>query len=458
MPVFRKNKLRWFVQVASEPPAEPGPADYYVAPAGVASGSGVGSYMDPYDWEQAFAQTGSGLVFEYRDGSYEAPNTNIDRFPTHLPQPGLLGSPNVHRAQYRAPLTAEALWSKWRLSVGTGPVCGMANYVTFDGFDIAHAGTHTITSEGSAIALWNVLGVKIAYCRFEALIQAPGSENWGAIYGENVTGVEIVDCDFSGFIGTGSNNNATILFYDSVQYEIHHCAFSSCTSAFWPKGVHAGEPDLIPGSLHHCVMTNVTKPWVGGATAQETTGGTDYYDFYQNLCINSLQLEAKVAGRNVRVVNNTFIGFSSLEGALYNDADSAPTAANSAWDNSFVRNNLFIDPASGTLVFDYTAGATLTDLAASIDWDRNLYRGVTDYYKGATWATWTAAGMDAAGIEGDPLFTNEVGGDYTLGVGSPALGSGIDVLNLLDGGTSGAINMGCYVLPDQSDVLGVRAA
>jgi len=38
-----------------------------------------------------------------------------------------------------------------------------------------------------------------------------------------------------------------------------------------------------------------------------------------------------------------------------------------------------------------------------------------------TWSQWTAAGLDAHSVVGDPMFTNPTGGDFSVQTGSPAL-------------------------------------
>lgn len=424
-----------------------------------ADGNGDG-VLTPWTWQQAYTLSAPGDVIEYAAGTYYAPLTNVNRLPTFLPNAGSPGQPIIHYARTRAVHTSNpALRSNWRLNGGIGPVTGMANHVVFDGFDVAQIGAHAITSEGHAIGLWNVASVAIRYCRFDAVLSTLlTGTNWGAIYGEDVVGVEISDCEFLNFNGTTHHNHSAVMFYDTSDYDIHHCVFTDCAGAVFPKGVHSGaDPDLVPGAIHHCKMTDVSNPLPLGGVGQNESTATPRMDFYQNLLVRCGMITTRAHPRNVRIVNNTFFSPNVNEAVFYTPGGYTVTTATPVFNYSMFQNNLIVDPSTGALWMDYDGAATLSILAARMTFDYNMYRSVTSYHKGGSWATWTSAGMDAHGTRVDPLFENEVGEDLRLATGSPALGAGMDALNLLGVGIAGSINLGCYILPDQSDSIGIRS-
>lgn len=427
----------------------------WVTPDADGFGDGV---LTPWTWQQAFTSSMPGDVIHYAAGTYYAPHVNTDRLPQFVPNAGTVSEPIIHYADTRAVFTAnDALRSKWRLDGSTGPVAGMNDYVTFDGFDVAQIGTHTIASEGHSFALWFLVGAVIKHCRFEAVLSTVATgTNWGAIYAEDVTDLEISDCEITGFNGTAHHNHSAIMLYDVENFDVHHCAFTNCAGAVFPKGVQdVNGPDLVPGTVHHCKMTNVNNPLPLGGVGQNTATATPTFDFYQNLLVNSGMITTRAHPRNVRIVNNTLVAPVVSDGVFYTPAAYAVTDSTPVFNYSMFGNNLVVFASGGALWTDYEPTATLAILAARMPFDYNMYRGMASYHRGSDWATWRAAGMDAHGVEDDPLFIDEVGGDYRLSALSPALGAGLDTLNLAGGGS---INLGCYILPDQSDQIGVRAA
>jgi len=73
----------------------------------------------------------------------------------------------------------------------------------------------------------------------------------------------------------------------------------------------------------------------------------------------------------------------------------------------------------------------------------------------ASWATaLTQDSVSPVSTLEDPLFTS-AGTDFTLQGTSPCLDDGIDYEQLLGGLATASINRGCYILADQSDVVGL---
>ena len=245
--------------------------------------------------------------------------------------------------------------------------------------------------------------------------------------------------------------------YDSAGYHIHHNSISNSAGGVFLKGVQQAV-DMLPGSIHHNAIVDCRYPVALGGVGQNTVDSTIRCNIYQNL-FNGGEKFLLIAYNNtspvnISFVNNTIVNLDSTE-ALF-AAYAGATDANTRLSNSLVQNNLFA-PIDGYLWQD-SGATTAAFLATRMPFDRNMYDGVTGYFKNGTFAAWQAAGMDANGAQDDPEFTNALTGDYTLGASSPALDFGVDVLNLLGNGTTGSINAGCYILPDQSDQIGPRAA
>jgi len=425
-----------------------------------AAGGGDGSAAQPWTMVEAFAQAGPGDRVSFSPGMYLAPLTNTGRLPTFFPaNAGTADARIVFFAETPAVCQTDvAAMSRIHLDDGTGPVVGANDYVTFDGFDFKQRGDHVYTGEGSVIALWDVTGVQITRSLFDAEGQGLLSSNWGAIFMQGVSDVEIADNLFRNFTSAHDENLSVIELYDTTRYDIHHNQFGNCLQTFFPKGVHDGQPDLLPGAFHHNWIEGGLTPWHLGGVGQDTTTSGSYLDIYQNVVVGgdsySLIAYNDSSPSHFRIVNNTFVIEGTDEGMIYG-AGSA-TDINTVYADAVSKNNVFVTTARNRYYLTYDPDTSLAEFAR---WqhDHNLYSGITEFFNGGTsFVEWQGAGLDVSGVSADPSFVDAAAGDLRLGPSSPALNLGEDVLGLLGGASTAPINAGAYVLPDQSDHIGIR--
>lgn len=163
-------------------------------------------------------------------------------------------------------------------------------------------------------------------------------------------------------------------------------------------------------SIHGCLLDTNTN---SGVQADE--GCIAMSDFFSNGLHAISMDQGNLALRCV--LNNT------IDGDVEDTSDGITFSTRINW--GFVINNL---------VYDCTTGIRFngSELIGSAN---NLNNGHTTPYAG-TAGTWDGE------VTGAPVFTNEAGGDRTLGSGSPAIGAGTDAAQQL--GVSEEISIGAF--------------
>lgn len=188
--------------------------------------------------------------------------------------------------------------------------------------------------------------------------------------------------------------------------------------------------------ISECLVANVRIAAPPGITQTQV---------YQNLLTSTLtdipliQLFSYDAAspRNVALVNNTLVGDGSPIGLFGGGAGDAIIR----WVNNIV---------SGVNVVhsQYPNDDLSVYLAVLVEHDYNCYHSYSDFSADQGGGTVNSATFASYGESNslnatDPEFVG--GGDYSLSPGSPCEDAGLDVLNLLGGGTSASINMGCHI-------------
>ena len=133
--------------------------------------------------------------------------------------------------------------------------------------------------------------------------------------------------------------------------------------------------------------------------------------------------------------------------------------------NVIRRNNIAFDTTSGSfytaMEHDDFAGSVMADSQP----DYECFYDATSYLWRVDGSSYTSlASLQAANgsynqnsLAQDPQFVDDANDDFSLDTGSPCLDAGLDYLNLLGNGTSGAINLGADV-GIAGDVFGIRYA
>lgn len=456
-------------------------ATKYVDPAQTGTGH-AGSAIDPWTLVEAFANAIPGDRVMFLPGTITLQGATTDdpwAHPNNYPAAGLTGTGNdiVYFAQYPAAhnLSNSSLWTNLILDNGYGAALGMNNYTVFSGFNIGQR-TGWLGSAGEAYTLKvetyqgaSILhDVRVEFCRFEATLanQVAGGGNWGLLMIEYAYNVRIYDNYFYNLSRNSFDLNTNCIeLYDSYNYEIDHNTFVDCQAVFFVKGVHSAVPyNLVPGSIHHNYIQNCELPFEFIGVGDKNGGAeTDQLLIYQNL-IDGVSggmywgvIDDMGVGyhpQNVRMNNNTFVNVANNTGAwpafFYGAGLQNLSDFSTDWTFygcEFENNIVYCSNAIGRMYDDF-ASETLTQFSAKFTFAKNTWYSMHDYWKGNTWAAWSAAN-DSGSHERNPLFTSYSAtfgaGDYSLSGSSLELNAGTDVLNLLGTGTSANINRGCDI-------------
>jgi hypothetical protein len=253
---------------------------------------------------------------------------------------------------------------------------------------------------------------------------------------------------------------------------MHHCRIENVSSAAYIKGNQASGWNA-PLRFDHNIVKNTRNANITPNVAGEVSG-SPYVDIVQNLFLaesgyaigfHSPGAPSSDNPLSVRVVNNTFVGLSGhtlayegngVDGVwTWGDLTSGLTQGAGCYH----RNNIYIITKSIQVLM---GGAQNTDATgvARIDSDRNLYPSAFENNFGTggdSKATWTGtSGREGNSSFGTPTFVNAAAEDYRLQSGSDGEDMGTDILDLLGGGTSAAINAGAEI--GDGSTFGPRSA
>lgn len=448
-----------------------GATTHYVSASATGTGN-AGTIGDPWTIAEAMGYNPSGArtVIEFLPGAYAVSGggLNSPRAGSYPQYSGTESNPIVFKATNPAATSVSDLST---ITVSSSGQClcfyGSPDYVVFDGFKFEpNTGDYTLDDGLSLVSAYSAsvgdsVGCRIVRCLFDTHGMGSGtSYNWGCIYIQRFPNLEISDNKFQNTTGSGSENLAAILTYSQHATQIHHNTFVDCARPMFFKGIN----DTLQNTatVHHNLMTGVYVGFDLGGINQDSNSG--WCDFYQNIVVADASLSQSYAGvfrnyngtipRWVRMVNNTFVGFKGANSEAWLWTNTCNGASNLS--GCEFRNNVY-SLGSGVRAF-YGGYGTLASLQR-ITFSNNCYYGSTTYLvdhdaTGISLATWQSTySEDADSISSDPLLD----GSYKLGTGSPCLDAGLDVLDLLGGGTSGEVNMGAYILADQSDEIGARS-
>jgi hypothetical protein len=307
-----------------------------------------------------------------------------------------------------------------------------------------------------ACSVWGATDIAIRRCIIENGGGATGNQdNHGCLWGQDVTGLEIGDCEIgNNTTGQGYENNCALMFYDVNGADIHHCDIYDSDGLVFFKGLHGGFT-MRDNTVRLCNLTGGTK---AGILYSSTDGGTTFADLlriHQNIistCMWGFWVNGYGVGypNGVAVVNNLVRNCTS--------AYLLKPGVEGSYDPLLInRNNIFYDNSqAGVESQDTNWASSHTDF----DFDHNAFHSNGTVYReqgsSRDWTYWTGLGNDANGTTDDPTFVDAAGGDYRLETGSTLFDAGVDYLQLLGGSQSAAINIGPYISASQDEVIGVR--
>lgn len=482
------NVLRQTTAEAGTPVGHGYTVTHYVAPYTEAAGSPANDYVDqgstawsnatsistPCTLGTAMARATAGNVVEIAPGQYVGAVTGGRFSPSFSPaNSGSINNQIVFVAENRAGISyQEGVTTELRSGTSTqgsgNPAYGVANqnYVIWDGIFVNEANSGS-TDDTGPVTLSGSTGSEV---RHAVVLRIPPSwsSNHNAFRFEQCVSCVLSDSytNHSDLGSAGGENSAAFMMYNSDDCIVEHNEFHNQPLAIWWKGDTATPKD----SSGNLTRFNKIVGGMDGIKVSAAYAGGDRSQVYANVIYDHSGVGITFKGfssaepQNVDVVNNTVVGgeysfymleswASTLDYRLRNNIFSGATIG--LYRSNYFPSDYGHDPAN-----------TLDNLLGVYDMDYSLYHDYAQFgwkESGDTaWHTLTFAGTQASpylrnlnSIDGsDPLFSNAANDDYSLGGSSPALNAGLDILNLLGGGTSAAINMGAYFA---SEVPGRRS-
>lgn len=364
-----------------------------------------------------------------RSGTYSTAGTGNRFDPAYNPaNSGTSSAPIVFEAQGRVRLN---------LSSGAGPLIGAysRDYIVWRGFYINEATAPSVSDTGSVV-LVSTRGSVIENCEIDGAGTAGGRlDNHNGVRLEYATDVVVRNNKiYNVLFGNGSthHNGAGIMSYFGNRALIENNEIYDCGSGIFVKG---GD------NRDFTVRYNLTRN-NGKGIVFMYTNAAGQHNIYQNVSINNENgISVDVSSRNLNIVNNTFVG---------NQNGVRLGAPADSMSNIVVRNNIV-----HTAMEAVSGGEAST--VAPFALDHNLYFANSSGWSIAgvrhtSISSWRSAlggtsnGDDLRSLTSDPLLQNVSAIDFRLRSGSPAIGAGVDVLDLnRNGSVSDSITLGAYI-------------
>lgn len=321
-------------------------------------------------------------------------------------------------------------------SNGGGPIIGAQgrSYIVWDGFYLDEPNLQTV-SDTAPVVIWGSDNVTIQNVTINGKTVG-WNDNHNGIRVEDSTNSLIRNNRIYGIRNGGNNGNgAAIMIYTSSNITFEHNEIYNSGVGIFIKGRNPGPFTVRYNSIYDIDFGGIIIGQVGTSEAQHGAR------IYQNIIKDTAECMTFVgydnnSPANIDIVNNT-IDNCSNGGLLLR-----PSTA--GFLNIVIKNNIITNSTRGIQAED------ISDLSA-LTFSNNLYSGNNTHsrlmYTNYTFSTWRSnLNKDTVGsIQTSPLYVDESTDDFRLSGSSPAVDSGVDVLNLLGAGVNGPINMGAYI-------------
>jgi hypothetical protein len=237
------------------------------------------------------------------------------------------------------------------------------------------------------------------------------------------------------------HNQAGIMLYGNTNILIEHNEIWDTGAAIFPKG-NDNSNITIRYNLLHGNLKGIRN------TFSHPTNGDNRA--YQNVIFDCVE-----GGIGIQIAEHSYhwtIANNTIHGCSLGISQSGSDPVNSAKGDLIYQNNIITNASDeGFNCGDWSEPIFPLDYSAYHQVDQWSY--ALQAYN--TFASWQAAsGQDAHSFLADPMFVNAAAGDFHLSSGSPAEGTGVDLLDLDgDGQTNDPVNIGAYVTG--TEVIGV---
>lgn len=342
------------------------------------------------------------------------------------------------------------------LTSSRGPVIGASgfdgprrDYITWRGFTVFEANAPSTPDTGVAV-LAGTIGSTIEDCVLDGNGDPGFGTNHPGVRIEWAENVSVRNCLIYNFRTSGVNghNGAGIQIYNSGNVVLEHNEIHSSGSGIFLKapGADSNAP-LARFTIRNNYIYNV---WGSGiAVHRSPNTPQEPVLVYQNIVRDSgfcMTIWAFDRGstdpRNTKIINNTVYNCNVGIWVSYDLTDNA---------GHLVQNNIIQNSREYAVNF---AGAVDNLSLSRINFKHNLYynnsRFAIVHTSNHSHPSWRSTfGQDSeqpASFESNPLFVDATNGDFRLQTASPALGAGIDYLDLnRNGSTSDPITLGAYI-------------
>jgi len=308
---------------------------HFASPTG--AGLHTGTKGNEWTLAEAYANAAAGHRVQFSPGTYVAKSGPVRTQAMTPRNSGTAANPIVFFAEYPAVYhpNEPGLHSTWISDYrvhGLGSVTGHAErtaggrHTVWDGISMRQVNGAWNSGELGVVSLFagGDLQVKFLRCLFDQRGegQREPAFNWGAVFIQQTSGIEFADCVFQNIPGSHGDENAMpIVTYAAGKLEIHHCEYrNNSGGSIFLKGVQEGSThDNRPVRLHHCLHSGYTSLSLSlGAVGGSSVQPGRFCDVFQNVWSPHPEGEGVSvwwrdvsrgkAPRNVRLVNNTFVG------------------------------------------------------------------------------------------------------------------------------------------------------
>ena len=384
----------------------------------------------------------AGDVVIVRAGHYNVTSGTGERYaPVYNPaNSGSSGNPIVFRAEGSVVLSSST-------NTEGEPLIGtyQRSYIVWDGFTLDERNIDTKSDTGPVV-VWHSDNVTIQNLTVRG-ITSDWNDNHNAIRVERSRDVLIRNNTLYGTRNAGMNRNgSSIMLYYANSITIEHNEISDSSGGIFVKGANGGPVTIRYNYLHNIDSEGIA---IGGlGTSSEQFGAR----IYQNIVRDSMFGITFIgydpySPANVDVVNNTIHNCSN--GGIFFKPNT------SGYRDLVFMNNIIVNNTNGI------QGEDISDLS-NTSFSNNLYYGNSVQsriaYNNYSLSGWQGSfNKDTVGsMTADPSFTDATENNMTLAPNSPAIGAGVDILNLLGQGVSSEITLGARVTGDE--VIGVATS